>query len=198
MYNKFRKVLLGGLLVTIIAMSPLGVSAAEINVKETSQNINDAQINLMLEDIKNINGQRYSIGSYDYAIVAVRSDENYVYQDVDIEVEETLIQSPEESMYFKGMEKIYNATQNEKLLEHMKEFSEETKQYVNVPAKTAYSYTFRTPKNEVMLKSNSGLDKELFRRDYFEDGDRISPLSKNQDLDEVLFTQGINDARNIL
>ena len=160
MFSKFRKALLGGLLAVIIAIGPLDVSAAEINIKEISRNINNAQVNLMLEDIKNINGQRYSVGSYDYTIVGIRYDDNYIYQDVDIEVEETLLQSPEESAYFKGIEKIYDETQNENLLEYMKEFSTEIEQYINVPAKTAYSYTFRIPKKEVMIKSNSGVDKE--------------------------------------
>ena len=198
MFSKFRKALLGGLLAVIIAIGPLDVSAAEINIKEISRNINNAQVNLMLEDIKNINGQRYSVGSYDYTIVGIRYDDNYIYQDVDIEVEETLLQSPEESAYFKGIEKIYDETQNENLLEYMKEFSTEIEQYINVPAKTAYSYTFRIPKKEVMIKSNNGVDKELFRRDYFEEGDRISPLSYDKNLDEALFIQGVNDARNIL
>lgn len=49
-----------------------------------------------------------------------------------------------------------------------------------------------------MIRSNSVEDKELFRRDYFEDGDRISPLSNCQNMDEVLFNQGVNDARSIL
>lgn len=146
MYSRFTKAVFGRLLALVMVMSPLCVNTAETGVKEIPQNISNAQINLMLEDIKNINGERYSIGSYDYTIVGVRDDDNYIYQDVDIEVEETLIQSPEESLYFKGIEKIYKETQNKKLLEYMQEFSLETKQYVNVPTKTAYSYTFRTPK----------------------------------------------------
>ena len=43
MFSKFRKALLGGLLAVIIAIGPLDVSAAEINIKEISRNINNAQ-----------------------------------------------------------------------------------------------------------------------------------------------------------
>lgn len=44
MFSKFRKALLGGLLAVIIAIGPLDVSAAEINIKEISRNINNAQV----------------------------------------------------------------------------------------------------------------------------------------------------------
>lgn len=99
-------------------------------------------------------------------------------------------------MYFKGLEKIYGVAQSKKLLEYIKEFCEENKQYPNVFTKISSFYIFRILK-KIMIGSNKWVDTQLFKCDSFQEGNRMSPLVKSSNLYETRFAQEMDDERNI-
>lgn len=150
----------------------------------------------MLKNIKNNNGERYLLSVYDFTNGRKYYDGNYIYQTVLQKQEKYGFNLYKDDLYFKGLEKIYGVAQSKKLLEYIKEFCEENKQYPNVFTKISAFYIFRILK-KIMIGSNKWVDTQLFKCDSFKEGNRMSPLVKNSNPYETRFAQEMDDERNI-